>query len=226
LSGGEDKVQPRSFFLKQVKLGGGEKMRKIIFVLSVSLISIMMLLTPLVSAVGVRRNISQDFTATVRMCDPTTDPIGSFVPGSTKYVGPKNSAVPPNPDNPDNRLYSLQSGSIFFGVIDSDQLGMGTMESTVIIGLMDQETGQGSGVFKWKWVFDNPTCKGTIEGIYKGEQTIVFPTMTVDGSALLCKGTGDLQNVKIKVTSYLATLNMLTFTTLGFSATVDGTMWG
>jgi hypothetical protein len=185
----------------------------------------MVLVTPLVSAVGVRRNISEPFTATVRMCDPTTSPPGSFTPGLTKYVGPKDSTVAPNSANPENRLYSLQSGSIFCGVIDSDQLGMGTMESTVLHGLMDQEAGIGSGVFKWKWVFDNAICKGTIEGIYKGEQTLVFPTMTIVGSALLCKGTGDLQNVKIEVTSYVGELNVLTFTTLGFSATIDGTIW-
>ena len=100
------------------------------------------------------------------------------------------------------------------------------MESTLLIGLMDQEAGIGSGVFKWKWVFDNPTCKGTIEGIYKGEQILVFPTLTIAGSALLCKGTGDLQNVKVLVTSYEATFNLLTATTLGFSGTLEGTMWG
>jgi hypothetical protein len=195
-------------------------------VLSIAILTFVIMTTPLVGAVGVRRNMSQDFTATVRMCDPTTTPAGTFTPGSTKYVGPKDSAIPPNVDNPDNRLISLQSGSIFFGVIDSDQLGMGTMESTVLIGLMDQEAGEGSGVFKWKWVFDNPTCKGSIEGVYKGEQTIVFPMMDIEGSALLCKGTGDLQNVKIEVSSYVSTLNVITFTTLGFSATIDGTMWG
>jgi len=201
-------------------------MNKKIPVLFVSLVTLMMLVTPLVSAVGVRRNISEPFAATVRMCDPTTSPPGSFTPGITKYVGPKDSAVAPHPANPDNRLYSLQSGNTFFGVLDSDLLGMGTMESTVLLGLMDQEAGIGSGVFKWKWVFDNPTCEGTIEGIYKGEQTLVFPTMTIVGSALLCKGTGDLQNVKIEVTSYVGEFNILTGTTLGFSATIDGTMWG
>ena len=202
-------------------------MNKKILVLSITLLTLVMLTTPLVSARGVRRNMSQDFTATVRMCDPTTDPSGTFTPGTTKYVGPKNSAVPPKDANPDNRLYSLQSGSIYFGTIDSGQLGEGTMESTVIIGLMDQEAGQGTGVFKWKWVFDNEICKGTIEGIYKGEQTLVFPMMTIEGSALLCKGTGDLQNVKIAVTSYVVTLeDVRTFTTEGFDGTMEGTMWG
>ena len=201
-------------------------MKRKILVFSITLLTLVMLTTPLVSARGVRRNISQDFSATVRLSDPTTDPSGYFVPGITKYVGPKDSAVPPHPDNPDNRLYSLTSGHTYFGVIDSDQLGEGTMESTVIIGLMNQEAGQGSGVFKWKWVFDNPTCKGTIQGIYKGEQTLVFPIMTIEGSAILCKGTGDLQNVKILVTSYEGIFNLLTATTLGFSATVEGTMWG
>lgn len=185
-----------------------------------------MLATPIVSAVGVRRNMSQDFTATVTMCDPTTDPEGEYVAGTTTYFGPKDSAVPPIPANPENRKYSKNKGGMFFGVIDSDQLGEGTMTSLPIIGIMDQEAGQGSGVFKWKWEFDNPTCTGTIEGVYKGEQTIVFPIMTIEGSALLCKGTGDLKNVKIEVSEYLVTLNVLTFTTLGFTGTLDGTMWG
>jgi hypothetical protein len=201
-------------------------MNKKILVLSITLLTLVMLTTPLVSARGVRRNISQDFTATVIICDPSTTPAGSFTPGTTKYVGPKNSAVPPNPANPDDRLYHLQSGSIFFGVIDSDQLGMGTMESTQIIGLMNEEAGKGWGMFKWKWEFDNLICKGTIEGVYKGEQTLEFPTMSMEGSALLCKGTGDLKNVKIAVTSYVGTLNVLEFTTTGFSATGEGTMWG
>ena len=52
-------------------------MKKKIPVLFVGLITLMMLVTPLVSAVGARRNISQNFTATVRLCDPTTDPAGS-----------------------------------------------------------------------------------------------------------------------------------------------------
>ena len=49
------------------------------------------------------------------------------------------------------------------------------MTSESVHGVIDQEAGEGYGVFKWTWVFDNPTCKGTIEGIYKGEQKIVFP---------------------------------------------------
>jgi hypothetical protein len=76
--------------------------------------------------------------------------------------------------------------------------------------------------------FDNEICKGTIEGIYKGEQTIVFPSMELEGSALLCKGTGDLQNVKIEISSYTASLDLLTFTTEGFDADAKAraTIWG
>jgi hypothetical protein len=201
-------------------------MKKRIPVLFVSLIALMMLVTPLVSAVGARRNISQNFTATVRLCDPATDPAGSYTAGITKYVGPKNSVTPPlSGANPEGRLYQLQSGSVFRGIIVSDLLGEGTMESTQLILLMNQETSEGSGMFKWKWVFDNPTCKGTIEGIYKGEQTVAFPNMIFGGTALLCKGTGDLHNVKIAVT-YAGTLDVRTFSTVGFSATIEGTMWG
>jgi hypothetical protein len=109
-----------------------------------------MLATPLVSAVGVRRNMSEAFTATARLCDPTTTPPGSYVPGPAKYVGPKDSNVAPNPANPENRKYQLTSGAVFFGVIDSDILGEGTMTSIPIIGIMDQEAGMGFGVFKWK----------------------------------------------------------------------------
>ena len=194
--------------------------------LSITLLALALLASPIVSAMGVKRNLSDDFTATVRMCDPTTTPPGSFAPGPAKYVGPKDSAVPPNPANPENRKYQLTSGAVFFGVINSDELGEGTMTSIPIIGIMDQEAGMGFGVFKWKWEFDNEICEGTIEGIYKGEQTMVFPNMYIEGSALLCKGTGDLQNVKIEVSSYTGTLNVLTFTTLGFSADVEGTIWG
>lgn len=201
-------------------------MNKKVLGIAVVLMVVAMLATPLVSAVGVRRNMSQVITATVRLCDPTTDPPGSFTPGITKYVGPKDSAVPPNAANPENRKYQLTSGNIFFGVIDTNVLGEGIMTSTCIHMLMDSETGLGAGVFKWKWEFDNSICEGTIEGIYKGEQTLVFPNMNIEGTALLCKGTGDLQNVKIEVTSYLGTLDVRTFQTVGFSATVEGTMWG
>jgi hypothetical protein len=185
----------------------------------------MLLTIPLASAV-VPRNISQDFTGSARMCDPTTDPEGNFVPGITKYVGPKGSEVNPNDANPDNRRDQISSGAIFFGVIDIDCLGVGTMKSESIHGVINQETGEGYGVFKWTWVFDNPTCKGTIEGIYKGEQKIAFPTMTIQGTAILCKGTGDLQNVKVEVTNYEADLPLMTFTSLGFSASLEGTVWG
>ena len=198
-------------------------MKKKIPVLFVGLITLMMLVTPLVSAVGARRNISQNFTATVRLCDPTTDPAGSYTAGITRYVGPKNAVTPPlSGANPEGRLYQLQSGSVFRGIIDCDQLGIGTMETTQLILLMNQETAEGSGMFKWKWDFGS---KGTIEGIYKGEQKVEFPTMNFGGSALLCKGTGDLHNVKIAVT-YEGTLDVRTFSTVGFSATIEGTMWG
>ena len=189
--------------------------------------AIAMLATPLANAVGVRRNVSQDFTATVRVSDPTTNPAGYTIPGTVTYVGPKDSDVAFNPANPDNRKYQKSSGITYFGVISSDQLGEGTMKSTLILGMMNLEAEVGSGVFKWTWEFDSEMCKGTIEGIYKGKQTLTgFPTMTIEGTALLCKGTGDLQNVKIEVTSYSGTFNILTATTLGFSATVEGTMWG
>ena len=194
--------------------------------LFITLLALAFLATPIASAMGVKRNLSDDFTATVRLCDPTTTPPGSNAPGPAKYVGPKDSDVPPNPANPENRKYQLTSGATFFGVINSDQLGEGTMTSILIIGIMDQEAGMGFGVFKWKCEFDNEICKGTIEGIYKGEQTLVFPSMDIEGSALLCKGTGDLQNVKIEVYSYMGTLNVLIFTTLGFSADAEGTIWG
>lgn len=196
-------------------------------VLSVVLtLTLILPIIPLASSAEIPNNLSQDFTGTARICDPTTDPAGYFVPGLTKYVGPKDSEVTPNPANPDNRRYSISSGSIFFGVIDVDCLGVGTMESEPIHGFMDQETGVGWGVFKWTWVFDNPTCSGTIEGIYKGEQIIAFPTMSIQGTAMLCKGTGDLQNVKIEVTNYEADLPLMTFTTQGFTATLDGTICG
>ncbi len=185
----------------------------------------MLLTIPLASA-RVPRNISKDLTGTVRICDPTTDPAGYFVAGITKYVGPKDSDVNPNPANPENRRYQISSGAIFFGVINIDCLGVGTMESESIIGVIDQETGEGYGVFKWRWVFDNPTCKGTLEGIYIGKQKIAFPSMIIQGTAILCKGTGDLQNVKIKVSNYQGVLPLMTFTTEGFSATIDGTIRG
>ena len=202
-------------------------MNKKVLGITVVLLTVAMLAIPMVGAVGVRRNMSQTFTATVRMADPTTDPAGYIIPGTVTYVGPKDSDVEFNPANPDNRKYQKSSGITYFGVISSDQLGEGTMTSTLILGMMNLEMGVGSGVFKWKWEFDNSICKGTIEGIYKGKQTLTgFPTMTIEGTALLCKGTGDLQNVKIEVTSYSGTFNILTATTLGFSATVEGTMWG
>jgi hypothetical protein len=91
---------------------------------------------------------------------------------------------------------------------------------------MNLETGVGVGVFKWKWEFDSEICEGTIEGVYKGIQTMVFPTMEFEGSALLCKGTGDLQNAKIEISLYEGTINVMTFATSGFSATVEGTIWG
>ena len=50
--------------------------------------------------------------------------------------------------------------------------------------------------------------------------------MTLQGTAILCKGTGDLQNVKIEVTNYEANLPLMTFTSLGFTATLEGTIWG
>ena len=201
-------------------------MNKKLLILPITLLAIAMVTTPLVSAMGVKRNLSDDFTATVRMCDPTTTPPGSYIPGTMTYVGPKDSAVAPNPANPENRKYQLSSGATFFGVIDSNQLGEGIMTSTPIHGFMNLETGEGSGVFKWKWEFDNAICEGTIEGIYTGDQFMTFPMMDIEGSALLCKGTGDLQNVKIEVSEYLVTLNVLTFTTLGFSGTIEGTIWG
>jgi hypothetical protein len=202
-------------------------MNKKMIVISVSITITLMLLTIPLASAGVPRNISKDLTGTARMCDPTTEPeAGIFVPGITKYVGPKDSAVNPNPDNPENRRDQISSGAIFFGVINIDCLGVGTMKSESIHGVIDQETGEGFGVFKWTWVFDNPTCKGTIEGIYKGEQKIAFPTMIIQGTAILCKGTGDLQNVKIEVTNYQGVLPLMTFTTEGFSATIDGTIWG
>ena len=201
-------------------------MNKKILVLSITLLTLVMLTTPLVSARGVRRNVSQDFTATVRMCDPFTNPQGAYVPGTSKYFGPKDSAVPLNPDNPENRKYRMNKGGLFFGVITHSVLGKGTMTSIPIIGIMDQEAGEGFGIFKWKLEFNNPTCKGSIAGIYKGEQTIAPPNMLIQGSALMCKGTGDLKNVKILVTSYEATLGLSDFFSAGFDAIMEGKMWG
>jgi hypothetical protein len=201
-------------------------MNKKMIVISASItLTLMLLIIPLASA-AVPRNISQDLTGTARMCDPDTEPKGNFIPGITKYVGPKDSEVNPRPDNPENRRDQISSGAIFFGVIDIDCLGSGTMKSESIHGVINQETGEGYGVFKWTWVFNNDVCKGTIEGIYKGEQIIAPPTMTIQGTAILCKGTGDLQNVKIEVTNYQAVLLLSTFTTEGFSATIEGTVWG
>jgi len=89
-------------------------------VISVFLTLTLMLLVAPLAIAGVSRNISQDFTGTATMCDPNTDPEGYFVPGITKYVGPKDSEVNPNPDNPENRRDQISSGAIFFGVIDID----------------------------------------------------------------------------------------------------------
>ncbi len=201
-------------------------MNKKLLALTVALLTVVMLATPTVSACRPRRKcVAQDFTATVRMADPTTNPPGEYVPGTTEFVGPKDSDVPSNPNNPENRKYQINKGGMFFGVIESDQLGNGTMTSTPIIGIMDLENGVGFGVFKWKWEFDNPTCKGAIEGIYTGKQTVDFPLMYIEGKAFLRKGTGDLKNSKILVSSYEATLDMPTFTTLGFSGTIEGKMW-
>jgi len=123
---------------------------KKLLILSIFLMIGAMLFIPAASSVGVQRNISQEFTATARISDPTTDPTGYTIPGIVTYVGPKDSDVAPNPDNPENRKYQMAKGITYFGVISSEQLGEGTMTSTLIQGLMDLETGVGIGVFKWK----------------------------------------------------------------------------
>jgi hypothetical protein len=204
-------------------------MKKKILILSVSLLMLMMLATLIVNANGVKRNISQDFAATLTMCDPTTTPPGSFVPGITKFVGPKDSAVPePNPANPENRRYMLMMGWKFTGVI-SGLLGNGVAESTLILLFNDCVPRTGWAIYKLKWQFDNEVCVGTIEGTLKydleidGTQTP--PIIYTDGSALLCKGAGDLHNVKIQV-SWEAALNRATYLTKGYTATMEGTIWG
>ena len=72
---------------------------------------LVILATQTVSAVGVKRNISQTFEATVIMADTTTDPPGSATPGIITFHGPKG-AVPPNPLNPEGRKYQIMKGTI------------------------------------------------------------------------------------------------------------------